>query len=81
MAYDNVDVIEYYHSQGGDLNDFGEYSSTENLLMIAAAFGSEECLKFLLDNGADKEAKSDLRMSASEYAIKYENERIIKMLE
>ncbi len=50
-------------------------------LMYAAKYGNVEFAKKLIENGADKNKKSERGNSALEYAKKYQQPDIVKLLE
>lgn len=50
-------------------------------LMYAAKYGNKEFVEYLLKNGADKTIKNRKRYTAHDYAIKYNQPEIAKILE
>jgi len=50
-------------------------------LMYAAKYGKKEFVEYLLKNGADKTIKNKKRYTAHDYAIKYNQPEIVKILE
>lgn len=84
---DDVDgLTELYQKYGREcLEKKSTYNET--LLMIAAAFDSEECAEFLILNGANVKAQSDFtmdgeaEMTAVDYAEKYESDNVLRILQ
>lgn len=86
VAYDNEELLRRYCEQGNDINTVYNYRYNETLLMVASAFNSVKCAKYLLTNGADINAKSELfennneGMVAIDFARIYENEDVLSLL-
>lgn len=91
VAKDNLDVLEYYYENGGDLTRINCIGGGVNLLMVGAAFDAEKSVDFLIAHGVDENLQSEELntedytdnedMAAIDYAYKYDSKKVLELLE
>lgn len=84
VAKDNIEALRYYCEKGGNLQIMSGFDYYENLLTVAAAFDSEKCAGYLLENNVDivsyKGDEYEEAVSAEEYAEEYGSNKVTAII-
>jgi hypothetical protein len=78
VARNDVKAVEEFLKEGKDINGVDEAGHT--LLCIAIMSGSNDVVRFLIDNGADVNRRSDSDTFPLMYAVCYKNTEIVRLL-